>query len=98
MKDSKWGALLTYMTGLVNQEFFCRTSTGCEESHFASTLAGPITVVRSGEIHARRDRQATRAESFGAGRLRSQARHDSCLVPQADCPQVRWIQTPDLSW
>jgi hypothetical protein len=71
---------------------------GCGESHFAGRLASPIAVGRSREIHARRDRQAPRAESLGAGGLVGQARHYSCLVPEADRPHVRWIQTPQLSW
>src|SRR5258705_762576 len=71
---------------------------GCGEPDSPRTPANAAAPVGSGALHACRDRQATRTQSSGEGRLCGQTRHHSRLVSAAYRPQVRWFAIPYLSW
>jgi hypothetical protein len=92
MKDNKRVRPLTYVTAFVNQELLLQNEYMAAENRILRAhlparlrLADPerSTLV---EIAKRLG-----AESLGAGGLVGQARHYSCLVPEADRPHVRWI-------
>jgi hypothetical protein len=71
---------------------------GCGEPDSPRTPASAAAPVGSGALHACRDRQATRTQSSGEGRLCGQTRHHSRLVSAAYRPQVRWFAILYLSW
>src|SRR6516164_3680364 len=69
---------------------------GCGESDFTCAPASVFALIRSREIHLGRNRQANWAQGSGPGGLCGQAGHDFGLVPETDCPEVRWLETPSL--
>src|SRR5882762_6249724 len=100
MRDSiNWARLLAFVTGLVNQELLLQNEyLAAGEPHPESTPAVQTPALRSGAVHTGRDRKTTWAQKTEAGGLHSQAGHHPGVVSAADCPQVRWFQTPRLSW
>src|SRR5215471_21769088 len=96
MKENKWIRLLAYVTGLVNQELLAQNEYLSAESDFTCAAASAFALIRSGEIHLGRNRQANWAQGSGPGGLRGQAGHDFGLVPETDCPEVRRLETPSL--
>jgi hypothetical protein len=94
MKDNKWLRLLTYVTGLVNQELLLQNEYLAAENkilraHLPSRvrLSDPERSTLA-EIGKRLGRKALAQVACG------QTRHHPGLVPKADCPQVRWIEKP----
>ena len=94
MKQNGWVRLLTYITGLVNQELLLQNEYLAAKNRILRAQLPARLRLSDPESHARRGRQTTRAQGTGPGSLRGQAGHHSGLVPQADRAQVRRIQTP----
>ena len=99
MRDNKWLRLLAYVTGLVNQELLLQNEYLAAENrilraHLPARLR-LLDAERStlAEIGKRLGRNA-----LAAGGPCGQARHHPGLVPKADRPQVRWLQTSLLPW
>src|SRR5499427_2420737 len=99
MKENKWVRPLAYITGLVNQELLLQNEYLAAENrilrdHLPSRLrwSDPQRSTLA-EIGRRLGSQGS-----GPSGLHRQAGHGPGLVPETHRPEVRWIQTPELSW
>ena len=98
MRDNPWARLLTYVTGLVNQELLLQNEYLAAENtilkaHLAERLrlSDPERATLA-EIGKRLGRKA-----LGQVGLRGQTRHYPGMVPEADRSQVRRLQAPQVS-
>src|SRR5215472_11247264 len=87
---------LAYVTGLVNQELLAQNEYSAAENRILRAhlparlrLSDPerSTLAEIGKL------LGARPSPSG---LRGQAGHDFGLVPETDCPEVRWLETPPL--
>src|ERR1700730_17187593 len=69
---------------------------GCGNPHPAASPADAIASVRSREVHARRDRQTTRAQGSGSGGPCRKARYHTGLVTKSDHQQIRRLEAPQV--
>ena len=99
MKENKWVRLLAYITGLVNQELLLQNQyLAAENRILRAHLPSPLRLSdpqRStlAEIGRRLGRKALAQVACIA-----KPGHDPGLVPETHRTEVRWIQTPELSW
>ena len=98
MRDNKWVRLLAYVTGLVNQRLLLQNEYLIAEnrilrSHLPTRLrlSDPERSTLA-EIGKRLGRKRS-----STGRLRRASGYHPGLVPPADRPEVRRLQTPLLS-
>jgi len=99
MKQNSWVRLLTYITGLVNQELLLQNEYLAAENRILRAqlparlrLSDPERTTLA-EIAKRLGRMALAQIACVA----KPTRHHSGLVPKADRTEVRRIQTPKLS-
>jgi hypothetical protein len=60
MKNTQWARLLTYVTGLVNQQLLLQNEYLVAENRILRAhLPTSVALVQPREVYARRDRQAT---------------------------------------
>ena len=99
MKENKWVRLLAYITGLVYQELLLQNEyLAAENRILRAHLPSPLRLSdpqRStlAEIGRRLGRKALAQVACIA-----KPGHDPGLVPETHRTEVRWIQTPELSW
>ena len=98
MKQNSWARLLTYITGLVNQELLLQNEyLAAENRILRAQLPARLRLSDPERTTLAEIGKATRAQGSGSSRLRGQTRHHSGLVPKADRTEVRRIQAPKLS-
>jgi hypothetical protein len=91
MKDNPWVRLPAYVTGLVNQELLLKNEYLAAENRILRAHLPTRLRLSDLERSTRAEIGKRRAESLGPSGLRSQARYNSGLVSETDCPQVRWL-------
>ena len=85
MQNNSWARLRAYVTGLVNQRLLLQCEYLIAENRILrSHVSGRVRIFGCGALHARRNRQAARAEVSSRIRLHCQARNDPGLVSLFD--------------
>jgi hypothetical protein len=94
MKQSKRIRLLAYVTGLINQELVVHNEYLVAENRVLRAHLPTLLRLSDTERSTLAEIGKTaRAQGPGPSRVRRQTRYHSGVVPQAVCPQVRWLQT-----
>ena len=99
MKENKWVRLLAYITGLVNQELLLQNEYLVAENRI-------LRAHLPSRLRLSDPQRSTLAEigkRLGRKALAEVARvakpgYDPGVVSETHCPEVRWIETPELSW
>src|SRR5215831_3282157 len=93
-----WARLLSFVTGLVNQELLLRNEYLTAENRILRAhLPAPAPAVGGGAIHSGRGGQATRSQSSAGCRARCQTGYPSRLVSTTGGAEVRWLPLSCLS-
>jgi hypothetical protein len=86
-----WASILAYVTGTVDQELLLRKEyLAAENRILKAKLKGRVSGRRASQ--ARRDWSSTGPQDPRRRGNRGPAGHYSGMVPQAGCPQIRWLE------
>jgi hypothetical protein len=88
MKQNSWVRLLTYITGLVNQEPLLQNEYLAAENRILRAQLPVLLRLSDLERTTLAERETARAQGSGSSSQPGQTRHHSGVVPKAHCTEV----------